>query len=116
MLGAGAMAFDQMEAVRAVRPIDRVLVWSRNPVKARIVAEMIGGEHVDDAADAAAQADMISCATPATSPFLSEVELGKAHTSMPSAPTPRRWPSCPRPAGEGLCGGGRPLGGGRRGR
>jgi ornithine cyclodeaminase len=50
MLGAGAMAFDQIEAVRAVRPIDRVMVWSRNPVHARLLAEMVGGEHVDDVA------------------------------------------------------------------
>lgn len=89
MLGAGAMAFDQIEAVRTVRPIDRVMVWSRNPVNARLLAEMVGGEHVDDAAEAAAQADVISCATPATSPILAESSVRKgAHVNAIGAYTP----------------------------
>jgi ornithine cyclodeaminase len=89
MLGAGAMAFDQIEAVRAVRPIDRVLIWSRNPVNARMLAEMVGGEHVDDADEAAAQADVISCATPATSPIFSESSVREgAHVNAIGAYTP----------------------------
>ena len=89
MLGAGAMALDQIEAVRAVRPIDRVMVWSRNPVNARLLAEMVGGEHVDDVADAAAQADVISCATPATSPILAESNVREgAHVNAIGAYTP----------------------------
>ena len=89
MLGAGAMAFDQIEAVRAVRPIERVLVWSRNPVNARTLAEMVGGEHVDDAADAVSQADVISCATPATSPFLFEASVREgAHVNAIGSYTP----------------------------
>lgn len=71
MLGAGAMAYDQIQAVKAVRPIDRVLIWSRNTVNARMLAEMVGGDHVEEADEAAAQADVISCATPATSPIFS---------------------------------------------
>ena len=69
MLGAGAMAFDQVEAVRAVRPIDRVLVWSRSAESAAGFAQRIGGEAVGRADDAVAQADVVSCATPATSPL-----------------------------------------------
>lgn len=89
MLGAGAMAFDQIEAVRAVRPIDRVMVWSRNPVNARLLAEMVGGEHVDDADEAAAQADVISCATPATSPIFSESSVREGtHVNAIGAYTP----------------------------
>lgn len=89
MLGAGAMAFDQIEAVRAVRPIDRVLVWSRNPVNARLLAEMVGGEHVEDADEAAFQADVISCATPATSPIFSESSVREgAHVNAIGAFTP----------------------------
>jgi ornithine cyclodeaminase len=89
MLGAGAMAFDQIEAVRAVRPIDRVIVWSRNPVNARMLAEMVGGEHADDADAAAAQADVISCATPATSPIFSESSVREgAHVNAIGAYTP----------------------------
>ena len=89
MLGAGAMAFDQIEAVRAVRPIDRVMVWSRNPVNARMLAEMVGGEHVDEADEAASQADVISCATPATSPIFSGSSVREgAHVNAIGAYTP----------------------------
>ena len=85
----GAMAFDQIEAVRAVRPIDRVMVWSRNPVNARMLAEMVGGEHVDEADEAASQADVISCATPATSPIFSESSVREgAHVNAIGAYTP----------------------------
>jgi ornithine cyclodeaminase len=69
MLGSGAMAFDQIEAVRAVRPIERVLVWSRSIENARTLAERVGGEAVGDADEAVAQADVLSCATPATTPL-----------------------------------------------
>ena len=69
MLGSGAMAFDQIEAVRTVRPIERVLVWSRHIENAEKMAERVGGEAVGDADEAVAQADVVSCATPATSPL-----------------------------------------------
>ena len=69
MLGAGAMAFDQVEAVRAVRPIDRVLVWSRSAEHAAELAARVDGEVVEDAGVAVAQADVVTCATPATSPL-----------------------------------------------
>ncbi|HET9203393.1 MAG TPA: ornithine cyclodeaminase family protein [Acidimicrobiia bacterium] len=89
MLGAGAMAYDQIEAVRAVRPITRILVWSRNPLNARMVAEMVGAEHVDNADEAVAQADVISCATPATEPIFSERSVGEgAHVNAVGAFTP----------------------------
>jgi len=54
-----------------------------------MVAEMVGGELVDDVAEAAAQADVISCATPATSPILdgSSVREG-AHINAIGAYTP----------------------------
>lgn len=64
MLGAGAMAFDQVEAVRAVRRIERVLVWSRSHEKAARLAERVGGQAVPDPDEAVAEADIVSCATP----------------------------------------------------
>lgn len=79
MLGAGAMAFDQVEAVRAVRPIEGVLVWSRTAERARSLAESVGGEVVADPDDAVQQADVISCATP------SEVPLFSAESVRPDA-------------------------------
>ena len=77
MLGAGAMAFDQVEAVRAVREITRVLVWSRDPGNAAALAERIGGEVVADADAAVAQADVVSCATPATRPLFGPDSVGE---------------------------------------
>lgn len=75
MLGSGAMAFDQVEAVRTVRPIDRILVWSRTRSNAEALAERVGGEAVSDADEAVAQADVVSCATPATAPLFGESSI-----------------------------------------
>lgn len=69
MLGAGVMAFDQVEAIRAVRPISRILVWSRTAERARDLADRVGGEVVTDPNEAVAAADVVSCATPATDPL-----------------------------------------------
>ncbi len=69
MLGAGAMAFDQVEAVRAVRPVSRVLVWSRTEASAERLAAMVDGEAVSNADEAVAAADVVSCATPSEEPL-----------------------------------------------
>lgn len=69
MLGAGGMAFDQVEAVRAVRPIQRVLVWSRTRERAERLVERVGGEVADDPDEAVARADVVSCATPSEEPL-----------------------------------------------
>jgi ornithine cyclodeaminase len=71
MLGAGAMAFDQVAAVREVRRIERVIVWSRSPSRARALAERVGGEVELDANTAVEQADVVSCATPSREPLFS---------------------------------------------
>lgn len=90
MLGAGAMAFDQIEAVRAVRPIERILIWSRSVDKARALAGLVGGEAVAYADNAVAEADIISCATPATSPlFDSSLVRPATHVNAVGAFTPR---------------------------
>lgn len=69
MLGAGAMAFDQVEAVRAVRPIERILVWSRSLANAQRLAERVGGEAVEVPDTAVKAARIVSCATPSTEPL-----------------------------------------------
>jgi ornithine cyclodeaminase len=69
VLGAGAMSFDQVAAVKAVRPIKRVLVWSRTFSRAQELASRVGGEAVAEADPAVAEADVVSCATPATTPL-----------------------------------------------
>ena len=89
MLGAGAMAFDQIEAIRAVRQIDGVLVWSRSKDKAKAMALRVGGEAVADAGDAVAQAKVVSCATPATQPLFDESALRSGtHINAVGAFTP----------------------------
>lgn len=89
MLGAGAMAFDQVEAVRSVRLVTRILVWSRSVQRAEHLAQRIGGEIVGDADEAVSAADVVSCATPATSPLFSadSVRSG-AHVNAVGAFTP----------------------------
>jgi alanine dehydrogenase len=69
MLGAGAMAPDQIAAVRAVRPIARTLLWSRRRERAEALASRVGAEVVDSADEAVAAADVVTTATPATRPL-----------------------------------------------
>jgi len=69
MLGAGAMAADQIAAVREVRPISQVLIWSRDPGHAARLAERIGATVVEDASEAVAAADVVTTATPARAPL-----------------------------------------------
>ena len=89
MLGAGAMAFDQVEAVRAVRPIERILIWSRSAERARGLAGLVGGEVAAYADNAVAEADIISCATPATSPlFDASLVRPSTHVNAVGAFTP----------------------------
>ena len=71
MLGAGAMAFDQVAAVKAVRTVERVLVWSRDLAHAGNLASKVGGEAVPDPDAAVAAASIVSCATPARKPLFS---------------------------------------------
>ncbi|MDP8958989.1 MAG: ornithine cyclodeaminase family protein [Actinomycetota bacterium] len=89
MLGAGTMAFDQVEAVRAVRHIDEVLVWSRTLGHARRLAERVGGEAVESTAAAVHRADVITTATPARQPlFPPEALQPGAHLNAIGAFTP----------------------------
>lgn len=89
MLGAGEMALDQVDAVREVRPIERVIVWSRSRESAGALARRVGGEVQLDANRAVEQGDVISCATPARQPLFSasSVESG-THVNAVGAFTP----------------------------
>lgn len=87
--GAGAMAFDQVEAIKAVRPIERVLVWSRTFENARSFADSIDAEPMADPDAAARKADVISCATPATVPLFAESSVRPGtHVNAVGAFTP----------------------------
>jgi alanine dehydrogenase len=78
MMGAGKLAPYLIAAHASVRPIRRVFIWNRTPDKARALAERLNRPGFEvrattDAAAAAAEADLISCATYAAEPIL----LGK---------------------------------------
>ena len=89
MFGAGAMAFDQVEAVKAVRPIEQVLVWSRSEDRAAALAKRVGGDVCLDAERAAGLAEVICTATPATEPlFAPEALQPIVHLNAIGAYTP----------------------------
>ncbi len=69
MLGAGSMAYDQVMAVKEVRPIGDVFIWSRDRINAEALAKRLGGSAVSDPEEAVSVADVISTATPSTSPL-----------------------------------------------
>lgn len=71
MVGAGGLAPYLIEAHRAVRPaIGRVHVWNRDRAKAERLARRLRAHVVDDLEEAAGDADIISCATSATTPVI----------------------------------------------
>jgi ornithine cyclodeaminase len=89
MLGSGAMAFDQVMAVREVRPIADVLVWSRSLEHAEELADRVGGSAVSTANEAVSAADVVSTATPSTRPlFDSEHVQSGTHINAVGAFTP----------------------------
>ncbi len=89
MLGAGAMAFDQVDAVVSVRPIERVVVWSRRRERAEDLARRVGGEVAETPDVAVAQADVVCCATPSTvALFRPDVARSHVHVNAVGAFTP----------------------------
>jgi alanine dehydrogenase len=75
IVGCGYQAWHEYLAARAVRPIDRVLVWGRNPDSAAAFAHRVFREH-GIAAEAAAletavaSADIVITATPSSIPLV----------------------------------------------
>jgi alanine dehydrogenase len=79
MVGAGALAPHLIQAHAAVRPIRRVQIWNRTPARAQEVAAYLAAQawarDIDIAVteiieDATREADVISCATMATTPLV----------------------------------------------
>ncbi len=90
MLGAGAMAFDQVIAVKEVRPILDVLVWSRNPDNAAALAARIGGQVASDPSEAVGAADVVSTATPSRQAlFVASAVRPGTHINAVGAFTPQ---------------------------
>ncbi len=96
ILGSGVQARTHLDAMRAVRPLRRVRVWSRRPESARRFAEREGErtgltvEPVASAREAVAGADLICTVTAATEPvLLGEWISPGAHVNAAGACTPR---------------------------
>jgi ornithine cyclodeaminase/alanine dehydrogenase-like protein (mu-crystallin family) len=70
LLGAGVQAASHLEAMRIVRPIERVRVWSRTPERAQRFAREHGVEAVATAEEAVRGADVVVTATAAREPVL----------------------------------------------
>ena len=75
VVGAGRVAAVLPAAYRCVRPLDRVTVWARSPPAAQALAERwrqqgLNADAACDLAHAAAQADIVSCATLAAEPIV----------------------------------------------
>jgi alanine dehydrogenase len=71
IIGAGEEAEGHVTAMRAVRTLDRIVVWSRNRDKTEAFAARLGIEAAPTLAAALADADIICTTTSATAPFLS---------------------------------------------
>src|SRR5947209_101684 len=63
IIGSGYQARSQLEAMRTVRPIKDVRVWSRNPAKAQIFADELGAQASETAEAAVRDADIVVTAT-----------------------------------------------------
>ena len=75
VVGAGRVAALLPAAYRAVRPIEQVSVWARRPDQAEALAagwctDGLRAQAVTDLAQAAAAADVVSCATLASAPLV----------------------------------------------
>lgn len=75
VVGAGQVARLLPHAYRAVRPLEQVSVWARDPAKAEALAvrwrsEGLPARAVADLASACGEADIVSCATLATEPVV----------------------------------------------
>lgn len=71
ILGSGRVAKGLAESMRAVRPIDEVVVWNHRPASAQALAAALRAAGVnasatDDLEHAVAHADIVSCATLST--------------------------------------------------
>jgi alanine dehydrogenase len=72
VIGSGFQARTQVEAIRAVRPIQTVRVWSRSEEKRRQFAEECAGVAANSAEEAVRAADIVVTATNAAEPVLED--------------------------------------------
>jgi ornithine cyclodeaminase len=70
ILGAGTVGAALVSAYGAAFPDARFTIWNRSPEKARAFAEAHGARVAEDLPQAVARADIIGCATMASTPVL----------------------------------------------
>jgi alanine dehydrogenase len=70
VIGSGFQAQTQIAAMRAVRPIRQVKIWSRSEEKRRTIAQELGATAVDTAEQAVCDSDIVVTATNAKDPVL----------------------------------------------
>jgi thiomorpholine-carboxylate dehydrogenase len=70
MLGSGALARSHALALRAVRPISEIRIWSRNPDNVARCARDVGGIPSSSAQEAVLDSDIVCTVTGATQPVL----------------------------------------------
>ncbi len=75
--GVGAQALLHVEAIAAVRDLEAVRLWGRNPAKAEVTVAALRArlphlaiETAKNVSQAASESELIVCLTPATSPYL----------------------------------------------
>lgn len=96
ILGTGVQAAAHIDAMRAVRPIRRVRVWSRSPANAQTFAVKEGARHgievttAGSAREAVLGADLICTVTSASEPILEGAWIAPgAHVNAVGACVPR---------------------------
>jgi len=92
IIGSGFQARTQVEAIRAVRPIKTVRVWSRSAEKRQKFAEECSALSVDSAEDAVRGAQIVVTATNAKDPVLENewIQPGTLINAMGSNAANRR--------------------------
>jgi len=89
MIGAGTLALDQIAAIREVRHITDVFVWSRDPVNAEQLADQVGGSVSLSPTEAVCDADIVATATPSqTALFEASALQPLVHINAMGAYTP----------------------------
>lgn len=96
LIGSGAQARDQVEAVLTVRPVRQVRLFSRNATTAGALAEELAEAHTDvefqvvgSASQAVRGAEVVSCATTSRSPVFEVGDVGpRAHVNAVGAYRP----------------------------
>ncbi len=88
MLGSGALARSHALALRAVRPVSDIRIWSRSPANVARCAAEIGGRACTSAEEAVRGADIVCTVTNATEPVLRAAWL-KADAFVAAIGAPR---------------------------